>query len=146
MKEVKETAAQKLNKVSPETSLRVVNHESLADPIDNLQANLTLAILSNLFQNSSEAQTDAEIVLEGKRKGKNWELVISDKCGGIPPNLLPRIFSPVDSQKPGGSGIGLALSKQLAESMEGSLQLESSDSSGTRFKLTIPALKAETTN
>ena len=146
MKEVMETAAQKLNKVSPETSLRVVNHESLADPIDNLQANLTLAILSNLFQNSSEAQTDAEIVLEGKRKGKNWELVISDKCGGIPPNLLPRIFSPVDSQKPGGSGIGLALSKQLAESMEGSLQLESSDSSGTRFKLTIPALKAETTN
>ena len=146
MKEVLETAAQKLNKASPETSLRVVNHESLCDPVDNLQASLTLAILSNLFQNSSEAQTVAEIVLEGKRKGKNWELVISDNCGGIPTDLLPRIFSPVVSQKTGGSGIGLALSKQLAESMEGFLQLESSDSSGTRFKLTIPALEAETTN
>jgi len=145
MKEVMETAAQKLNNVSPETSLRVVNHESLCAPVDNLQANLTLAILSNLFQNSSEAQTGAEIVLEGKRKGKNWELVISDNCGGIPSNLLPRIFSPVVSPKPGGSGIGLALSKQLAESMEGSLQLEFSNSSGTAFKLTIPAIESETT-
>lgn len=146
MKEVLETAAQKLDKTSPDTSLKILNHESLSGPVDNLQANLTLAILSNLFQNSAEAQTSAEIVLEGKRKGKNWELLISDNCGGIPPNLLPRIFSPVISPKPEGSGIGLALSKQLAESMEGSLQLQSSDSSGTRFKLIIPALDAETTN
>jgi C4-dicarboxylate-specific signal transduction histidine kinase len=146
MKEVLETAAQKLDKTSPDTSLKILNHESLSGPVDNLQANLTLAILSNLFQNSAEAQTGAEIVLEGKRKGKNWELLISDNCGGIPPNLLPRIFSPVISPKPEGSGIGLALSKQLAESMEGSLQLQSSDSSGTRFKLIIPALDAETTN
>jgi signal transduction histidine kinase len=146
MKEVLEIAAQKFDKVNPGTSLKIVNCESLSGPVDNLQANLTLAILSNLFQNSSEALKGAEIVLEGKRKGKNWELLISDNCGGIPPNLLPRIFSPVLSQKTGGSGIGLALSKQLAESMEGSLRLESSDSSGTRFKLTIPALETEATN
>ena len=146
MKEVMETAAQKLDKTSPDTSLKILNHESLSGPVDNLQANLTLAILSNLFQNSAEAHTGAEIVLEGKRKEKNWELLISDNCGGIPPNLLPQIFSPVVSQKPGGSGIGLALSKQLAESMEGSLQLESSDSSGTCFRLTIPALEEGATN
>jgi signal transduction histidine kinase len=146
MKEVMETATQKLDKTSPGTSLKTLNHESLSGPVDNLQANLTLAILSNLFQNSAEAQTGAEIILEGKRKEKNWELLISDNCGGIPPNLLPQIFSPVVSQKPGGSGIGLALSKQLAESMEGSLQLESSDSSGTCFRLTIPALEEGATN
>ncbi len=146
MKEVMETAAQKFDKTSPDTSLKILNHESLSGPVDNLQANLTLAILSNLFQNSAEAHTGAEIVLEGKRKEKNWELLISDNCGGIPPNLLPQIFSPVVSQKTGGSGIGLALSKQLAESMEGSLQLESSDSSGTCFRLTIPALEEGATN
>jgi signal transduction histidine kinase len=146
MKEVLETAAQKLDETSPNTSLKTLSHESLAGPVDNLQANLTLAILSNLFQNSAEAQPHAEIVLEGKRKGKNWELLISDNCGGIPPNLLPRIFSTLVSPKPGGSGIGLALSKQLAESMEGTLQLESSDSFGTCFKLTIPALEGVATN
>jgi signal transduction histidine kinase len=146
MKEVLETAAQKFDKTSSGTSLKILNHESLFGPVDNLQANLTLAILSNLFQNSAEAHTTGEIVLEGKRKGKNWELLISDNCGGIPPNLLPQIFSPVVSQKPGGSGIGLALSKQIAESMEGSLQLESSDSSGTCFRLTIPALEEGATN
>jgi signal transduction histidine kinase len=145
MKEVLETAAQKLDKTSPDTSLKIVSRESLSDPVDNLQANLTLAILSNLFQNSTEAQTGAEIVLEAKRKVKKWELVISDNCGGIPSHLLPHIFSPVVSPKTGGSGIGLALSRQLAESMGGSLRLESSDSSGTCFKLTIPAIEAETT-
>ena len=146
MKEVLETAAQKLDETSPDTSLKTLNHESLAGPVDNLQANLTLAILSNLFKNSAQAQTRAEIVLKGKRKGKNWELLISDNCGGISPNLLPRIFSPLVSPKPGGSGIGLALSKQLAESMEGTLQLESSDSFGTCFRLTIPALEGVATN
>ena len=146
MKEVLETAAQKLDKTSPNTSLKTLSHESLSGPVDNLQANLILAILSNLFQNSAEAQTRAEIVLEGKRKGKNWELLISDNCGGISPNLLPRIFSPLVSPKPGGSGIGLALSKQLAESMEGTLQLESSDSFGTCFRLTIPALEERASN
>jgi signal transduction histidine kinase len=146
MKEVLETAAQKLDETSPNTSLKTLSHESLSGPVDNLQANLTLAILSNLFQNSAQAQTRAEIVLEGKRKGKNWELLISDNCGGISPNLLPRIFSPLVSPKPGGSGIGLALSKQLAESMEGTLQLESSDSFGTCFRLTIPALEERASN
>jgi len=143
MKEVMETAAQKLNQTSPDTSLRIVTHESLSGPVDNLQANLTLAILSNLFQNATEAKTGAEIVLEGNRKGKNWELIIYDNCGGIPSNLLPRLFSPVTSKKPGGSGIGLALSKQLAKSMEGALDLEYSNSSGTGFKLTIPAIENE---
>ena len=70
MKEVLETAAQKLDETSPNTSLKTLSHESLSGPVDNLQANLTLAILSNLFQNSAEAQPRAEIVLEGKRKGK----------------------------------------------------------------------------
>ncbi len=146
MKEVMEMAAQKLNLASPDTSLRIETHESLYGPVDNLQANLILAILSNLFQNSTEAKTSAAIVLEGRRKGKNWELKISDNCGGIPSNLRPHLFSPVTSKKTGGSGIGLALSEQLAKSMEGSLQLESSDMSGTCFRLTIPALEEVATN
>ena len=144
MKEVMETAAQKLEQASPDTSLRIETHESLSGLVDNLQANLTLAILSNLFQNATEAKTNAEIVLAGIRKGRNWELVISDNCGGIPPNLRTHLFSPVTSKKPGGSGIGLALSKQLAQSMEGTLELAYSNSYGSGFKLTIPAIETKT--
>ena len=48
-----------------------------------------------------------------------------------------RLFEPVVSKK-GGSGIGLALSQQLAESMGAKLTLIHSDQTGTSFRLSIP--------
>ena len=107
--------------------------------LNNLQCQLTLAILENLFKNSIDAKTDAEISLKfDTSKEGALKLIVSDNAGGIASPITEKIFSPISSTKPGGSGIGLALSYQLAESMEGSLQLEHSNSSGTSFSLSIP--------
>ena len=107
--------------------------------LNNLQCQLALAILENLFKNSMDAKADAEIILKFDTSiEKTIKLIISDNAGGIASHITKKIFTPITSTKRGGSGIGLALSHQLAESMEGSLQLEHTNSTGTSFSLSIP--------
>jgi signal transduction histidine kinase len=105
--------------------------------LNNLQSNLALAILTNLIQNAIDARNGVSISLSC-RKGESYlEIDISDNGSGIPHIVKNRLFKPVVSKK-GGSGIGLALSQQLAESMGAKLTLNHSDQTGTSFRLSIP--------
>ena len=65
------------------------------------------------------------------------EIVIQDEGHGIsnPANL----FVPFFTTKRGGSGIGLVLSRQIAEAHNGSLSLKNrTDKSGCEARLTLP--------
>ena len=65
--------------------------------------------------------------------------LVEDDGPGLPEAVKKNIFQPVKSEKEGGSGIGLALSHQLAVSLGGSLELEeNTERTGARFKLAIP--------
>ena len=137
--ELVELAQKRFDQDFPDAKLLVQLSSSKKISLNNLQCQLTLAILENLFKNSIDAKTDTEISLKfDTSKEGILKLIVSDNAGGIASPITEKIFSPISSTKPGGSGIGLALSFQLAESMEGSLQLEHSNSSGTSFSLSIP--------
>ena len=97
--------------------MEILDSEFLGETFNNLQANLTLAILANLFQNSADAKTDVLVSILCDKDGPSLTIDISDNAGGISGGVKPLLFSPVNSTKKRGSGIGLALSKQLAESM-----------------------------
>jgi nitrogen-specific signal transduction histidine kinase len=49
-----------------------------------------------------------------------------------------RLFTPCSSHKKGGSGIGLAISQQLANHLGAELSLKHSSSKGCTFRLTLP--------
>ena len=67
------------------------------------------------------------------------QFLVEDDGPGLSEAVKANIFQPVRSTKAGGSGIGLALSHQLAVSLGGRLELEeNSDRTGARFKLVIP--------
>lgn len=137
--ELVELVQKRFDQDLPDAKLLVQLSSSKKISLNNLQCQLTLAILENLFKNSIDAKTDAEISLKiDTSKEGILKLIVSDNAGGIASPITEKIFNPISSTKPGGSGIGLALSYQLAESMEGSLQLEHSNSSGTSFSLSIP--------
>ncbi len=76
---------------------------------------------------------------------ENWiQLTVRDSGKGIHPHDLPHIFDRFyqggdkDTPMEGGSGIGLALSKELAELMGGSLSAESRLGEGSVFTFTFP--------
>ena len=80
-------------------------------------------VLINLLHNAAEAslETGGAVTIGWKQVGECVEILVRDEGQGImnPTNL----FVPFFTTKPGGSGIGLALSRQIAEAHSGSLTL-----------------------
>jgi nitrogen fixation/metabolism regulation signal transduction histidine kinase len=111
---------------SPEISIR-------ADP-DQLEQ-----LLINLVHNASDAalQTGGSVAVGWKREGRSFELWIDDEGAGL--TNASNLFVPFFTTKPGGSGIGLVLSRQIAEAHGGTLTLENRiDRRGCRAYLRLP--------
>jgi signal transduction histidine kinase len=68
-------------------------------------------------------------------------ITVDDTGEGIPPELLPRLFQPFDRLEINdvpGTGLGLALTRQLVEAMGGSIGVSSKINVGTRFWIELP--------
>ena len=103
------------------------------------RANLTGLVLRNLLQNAVEASPPAGIVrLTGRTTPDGrWEFSVEDRGPGLAESVRGRLFQPCASTKPGGSGLGLALSQQLAQQAGGRIELVKSDTEGTCFRLVL---------
>jgi nitrogen-specific signal transduction histidine kinase len=63
---------------------------------------------------------------------------VVDRGPGLPERIKSRLFTPCTSGKPGGGGIGLAISQQLAQHLGARLELAGTSTCGTIFQLVIP--------
>ena len=115
-------------------------------------------VLSNLTENAQHAKRGASDsggrVTLGARAGPNGvEAWVSDTGPGIAFQDVPHVFErfwrseksrPLkgifDSRKTGGSGIGLALVKQLVEAHGGRVSVESAPGQGTTFRIVLPTV------
>lgn len=103
------------------------------------RAHLVLLVLENLLRNACEATpAGGRVSLALRTAGSDAVFVVEDTGPGLDPAVRERLFQPVRSTKPGGGGIGLVLSHQLAQHAGGTLALEKSDSRGSRFRLAVP--------
>ena len=96
-------------------------------------------LLINILQNAVDAalETGGEVTAGWRQRGDCVEVFVRDEGPGImnPSNL----FVPFFTTKPGGSGIGLTLSRQIAEAHNGSLSLANrSDRTGSEALLRLP--------
>jgi C4-dicarboxylate-specific signal transduction histidine kinase len=66
-------------------------------------------------------------------------LAVRDHGPGIPEAMMPRLFEPFLTTKPGGLGLGLAISRGIAERFRGELTAENHPEGGALFRLTLPA-------
>ncbi|WP_233355754.1 sensor histidine kinase [Henriciella litoralis] len=97
-------------------------------------------IAANLIRNGAEAmdgQGRFRVTLE------DGALAFADTGPGLPQKARDNLFKPfAASSRRDGTGLGLALSRDLARSMGGDLELVSSDTTGTVFRLTLKSGEA----
>jgi nitrogen fixation/metabolism regulation signal transduction histidine kinase len=97
-------------------------------------------VLINLIQNAAESIQNFShgvIRVSASMSGKRIELQIEDNGPGISREISDQIFVPFFSTKPGGTGIGLSLSRQIMNNHDGSIQFTSIVNKKTVFTLTF---------
>ncbi len=107
-------------------------------------------IVLNVFRNAIDALADAQkrdIVVECDKE-KTWAtLRIRDSGPGVADNLLSQVGTPFFSTKTTGMGMGLSISRTIAEQYGGKLTLRNTaagQGSGAVVELTLPLLLAPT--
>lgn len=107
----------------------------------NFDEDALTQVLMNLFLNAAQAVSGAgiiEVTLEDLRPDqKHVHLSVRDSGPGLP--VAPeKIFEPFFTTKTHGSGLGLAVSKQLIEKHRGRLEAESRKGKGTTMHIWLP--------
>ena len=97
-------------------------------------------VLINLLRNAADASLPAQtpVRIGWQRDGGMIEVWVKDEGAGL--SNTANLFVPFFTTKPGGSGIGLVLSRQIAEGHGGALMLENrTDGHGCVARLRLPA-------
>ncbi|GIX06751.1 MAG: hypothetical protein KatS3mg115_1154 [Candidatus Poribacteria bacterium] len=110
----------------------------LADPALLRQAFLNLIL--NAFQAMEEK--GGTLTVELLPQGDRVEVRLRDTGPGIPPQMQERIFEPFFSTKPEGTGLGLAVVKQVVDLHDGTIQVRSQPGAGAEFRIQLPTGKA----
>jgi signal transduction histidine kinase len=93
--------------------------------LPNRTANMVLLILENLTTNALQATPEGRRVQVVIEENPHWTAFrVIDEGPGLPADVRSRLFTPLLSTKANGTGLGLALSRQLARILGADLELE----------------------
>lgn len=130
-------------------SQQKVTVESLVSPdlpLVNADPTRVRQVVNNLLYNALRHTPEGGlIVVQAVQRGSLAEIAISDTGRGIPPDLLPNVFTRYyqaerSQRSPGGSGLGLSIVKQIVEAHGGTISVESEQGQGTTFRFSLPLM------
>lgn len=137
--ELAEMISARMTPVAEKLGVHLATKLEGSGTFSNREANLVVLILENLIQNALQA-TPKDKSVRLSLVGSNGTVVfeVQDEGSGLTESVRERLFTPCHSAKDGGSGIGLAISKQLATHLGGTLDLKKSTGAGCVFRFALP--------
>jgi signal transduction histidine kinase len=100
-----------------------------------------IRILTNLVKNAIQACDEVpepSIVVRVEKKNNKVCIRVTDSGHGITQEHIDKIFEPKFTTKTSGMGLGLAMVKNIVETYDGQIEVESSTSKGTSFFVWLP--------
>jgi len=100
-------------------------------------------ILLNLLSNSIKFTSTGAVMVRARPTPSGITVTVADTGAGIPPEYLPKLGRPfeqvnIGGANKGGTGLGLALTRALAEMHGGAMHIESEPGRGTAVTITLP--------
>ena len=101
-------------------------------------------LVSNAIKFTQEGMVRVEAATRAGTEGPRLRITVSDTGIGITPAAQATLFEPftqadlTTTRQYGGTGLGLSIVKRLAESMDGSVGLDSTPGQGSRFWIDLP--------
>ena len=105
-------------------------------------------VTSNLIENAIKYTPSGDVTVDITGNDKQISISVKDSGIGIPAEDIPHLFQKFyrvdnsDTREIGGTGLGLYLSRRLAETMSGNLRVESKYKEGSTFYLEIPRVSS----
>lgn len=102
-------------------------------------------IVSNLVSNALKFTATGKVNLHIQKTDSEIVFNVTDTGCGIPSDKIDKIFDPYTKLDvfSVGTGLGLSICKSLAASMNGKIEVTSTEGKGSHFKLVIPYISAE---
>jgi two-component system sensor histidine kinase HydH len=109
-------------------------------PAVRADPDLVCQVLLGLLTNAAEAApVGGEIRLEACAAEGAVELAVADTGPGVAPELRERVFEPFFTTRPRGTGLGLAVARQIVEAHGGTIAVRERTGGGARFVVRLPA-------
>jgi signal transduction histidine kinase len=96
-------------------------------------------LLLNLLLNALDFARSRIAVTTARTADGRAEVTVSDDGPGVPETDRERIFQRFVTTRPGGNGLGLSTSREIALAHDGVLAVRESEGGGATFVLTLPA-------
>jgi signal transduction histidine kinase len=104
-----------------------------------LQPEAFRRVLLPLVQNAIDTcPQGGTLTLRARRSATQIQLEVCDTGSGIAAEHLPRIFEPLYTTKPGGTGLGLYIVQAIVAAHGGQVAVQSTVGQGTTFTITLP--------
>ena len=99
------------------------------------------SVLENVIKNAGESmdgdQDDQCVEIAVTEDRRHAIVTVADRGAGVPRQDRDRIFDPFFTTKSGGSGVGLAITRQFLTMMGGSIELHDRPGGGSEFRITL---------
>src|SRR5262245_10182115 len=113
-------------------------------PVLSLDRELVEKALLNLVLNAEDAMPDGgTLTIQARPDGDAVVLEVIDTGCGIPADVLPRLFKPFVTTKPGGNGLGLATARKVVAAHGGTIEAASEPGRGSKFTVRLPVMFGE---
>ncbi|MDP8243488.1 MAG: ATP-binding protein [Candidatus Hinthialibacter antarcticus] len=95
-------------------------------------------LLLNALQSMEQAPLDAKLRVHMRVRGAEAIIDVTDEGSGIAKEELDKIFDPFFTKKASGTGLGLSIVHQIIYSMNGRIEVASTEGAGTTFTVHLP--------